>query len=211
MSYFTSADIMNMETRHRASFINSLTGFKSACLIGTVDKSGNTNLAIFNSIFHLGSNPALVGFINRPDSADRHTLNNIIDTHFYTINHINKEIYKQAHQTSARYPKNISEFDATGLTPEYLPEFNAPFVKESSIKFGLEFAERHEISINGTIMIIGKIKHVVVPENCIHLDGTVEIEQAGTITIAGLDSYHSTQRLSRLSYAKTDKSPTEIK
>lgn len=210
-SHFTSEDIVNMETRFRASFINSLTGFKSASLIGTADKDGNNNLAIFSSVFHLGSNPALVGFINRPDSVDRHTLENILATRFFTINHINKTIFKQAHQTSARYPKNISEFDATGLTPEYINAFQAPFVKESSIKFGLEFAERHDLSINGTIMVIGKIVQVIIPENCLHQDGTIEIEQAGTIAIAGLDSYHATQRLSRLSYAKTDKSPTEIK
>ena len=210
-SHFSSEDILHMESRYRAAFINSITGFKSASLIGTVDKAGNTNLAIFSSVFHLGSNPALVGFINRPDSVDRHTLDNILATGFFTINHINNNIFKQAHQTAARYPKNISEFDATNLTPEFINDFNAPYVKESSIKFGLEFAERHDLSINGTIMVIGKIVHVVIPHDCLHQDGTIEIEQAGTITIAGLDSYHTTQRLSRLSYAKTDNNPTEIK
>ena len=69
-----------MEVRKRAAFINSLTGFKSASLIGTIDNNKKTNLSIFSSVFHLGSNPALVGFINRPDSVERHTLENILQT-----------------------------------------------------------------------------------------------------------------------------------
>jgi flavin reductase (DIM6/NTAB) family NADH-FMN oxidoreductase RutF len=209
-SRFSSDEILQMETRYRAAFINSIIGFKSACLLGTTDKNGQTNLAIFSSVFHLGSNPALIGFINRPDSVDRHTLDNIMETGCYTINHIDKYIFKQAHQTAARYPKETSEFEATGLTPEYIEPIKAPFVKESPIKIGLEFAERHELAINGTILVIGKIIYVSLPENCLQEDGTVQIEQAGSVTISGLDTYHTTQKLARLSYAKTDKLPTEI-
>jgi flavin reductase (DIM6/NTAB) family NADH-FMN oxidoreductase RutF len=208
--HFFNNDISQMETRYRATFINSITGFKSACLIGTTDKNGQTNLAIFSSVFHLGSNPALIGFINRPDSVDRHTLDNIMETGSYTINHIHEAIFKQAHQTAARYPKDISEFEATGLTPEYIEPIKAPFVQESPIKIGLEFAERHVLAINGTILVIGKIIYVSLPESCLQEDGFVQIEQAGSVTISGLDTYHSTQKLARLSYAKLDKLPTEI-
>lgn len=87
------------------------------------NKTGQTNLAIFNSLVHIGANPPLIGFVVRPDSAERHTLNNILETGFYTINHINENIYKQAHQTSARYPEEISEFAATGLNEQYLSNF----------------------------------------------------------------------------------------
>lgn len=203
-------DILNMETRKRAAFMNSLSGFKSASLIGTIDKNNNSNLAIFSSVIHLGSNPALVGFINRPDTVDRHTFENILATNYFTINHINKSIYKQAHQTSARYPKDISEFDATGLTPEFQNSFKAPFVKESNIKYGLEFIEKHDLKINGTILVIGKVVEVILPESCLLSDGAIDIEMAETIAISGLDSYHTTNKIARLSYAKTDKMPDEI-
>lgn len=208
--HLTSSDFATMESRYRAAFMNSLTGFKSASLIGTIDKNQNTNLSIFSSVVHLGSNPALVGFINRPDTTERHTLENIYDTGFYTINHINKNIFKQAHQTSARYPKNISEFEATKLSPEFINGFKAPFVKESHIKFGVEFAEKHDLKINGTIFVIGKITEVILPKSSLMADGAIDIEASETIAISGLDSYHSTGKLARLSYAKTDKFPTEI-
>ena len=194
--------LMDMEQRKRAQFINSISGFRSVALIGTTDTKEQTNLAIFSSIVHIGSNPPLLSFIMRPDSVERHTLTNIMDTGFYTINHINADMYEKAHQTSARYPKNVSEFDAAQLTPVFKNDFVAPFVAESQIQIGMEFRERIEININQTSMIIGEIKFVHYPTNCLLEDGFIDIEKAGTITSTGLDSYHTTQVLKRLEYAK---------
>jgi flavin reductase (DIM6/NTAB) family NADH-FMN oxidoreductase RutF len=198
----SNAQIMDMEQRKRAQLINSISGFRSVALIGTIDTQGQTNLAIFSSIVHIGSNPPLLSFIMRPDSVERHTLTNIMDTGFYTINHINTHIYEKAHQTSARYPKSVSEFEATGLTPSFKNGFVAPFVAESNIQIGMEFKERINISLNQTSMIIGQIKFVHYPDNCLLDDGFLDIEKAGTITSSGVDSYHTTQLLQKLDYAK---------
>jgi flavin reductase (DIM6/NTAB) family NADH-FMN oxidoreductase RutF len=205
-----TADLDEMETRHRAAFVNSLGGFKSAVMIGTKNKEGQENLAIFNSLIHIGANPALCAFIVRPDLSPRHTLENILESGRYTINHLNKETYQNAHQTSARYPREISEFEATGLSTEYLDDFFAPFVKNSHVKFGCEFVERIHIELNGTSLIIGKIVHISVPENCVGDDSFVDIEKAGTVTVSGLDSYHTTQSLGRMQYAKPDKLPAHF-
>jgi flavin reductase (DIM6/NTAB) family NADH-FMN oxidoreductase RutF len=209
-SHISSSDIDSMEKRYRAAFINSIGGFKSVSLIGTINNQNQTNLAIFSSIVHLGSNPALIGFIARPDSSPRHTFENILETNCFTINHISPSFYKQAHQTSARYPKETSEFDAVGLTPEFHNQISAPYVRESNIKYGLEFVEKHELKINGTILVIGKVVELFVPENCIASDGAIDLELANSITCSGLDSYYTTEKLARLSYAKSDSFPLEI-
>ena len=198
----SNAQIMDMEQRKRAQLINSISGFRSVALIGTINTQGQTNLAIFSSIVHIGSNPPLLGFILRPDSVERHTLSNIMETGYYTINHIHQNMYEQAHQTSARYPKNVSEFDATKLTPLFKDGFVAPFVNESHIQIGMEFKERIPISINQTSMIIGEIKWIHYPDHCLSEDGFLDIEKAGSITSTGQDSYHATQLLQRLEYAK---------
>jgi flavin reductase (DIM6/NTAB) family NADH-FMN oxidoreductase RutF len=203
-TYLSFTALMEIEQRKRAHLINSVGGFKSVCLIGTTDTSGSTNLAIFSSIVHIGANPPLICFIIRPDSVDRHTLSNILATGSYTINHINESIYKQAHQTSARYPKDISEFDATGLATEYKNNFEAPFVKDSTVQLGVKFRQRIDLAINNTIMIIGEITDIYFPADCLCEDGYLDIEKANTVTCTGLDSYHTTQRLQRLSYAKPD-------
>ena len=198
-------DLMGMEHRLRGNLINSVGGFKSVCLIGTKDKDGQTNLAIFSSIIHIGASPPLIAFIIRPDSVERNTLSNILETDFYTMNHLNETIYKNGHKTSARYPKEISEFDAVGLTANYKDNFLAPYVNESSVQLGIQFKERIDLSINGAILIIGQIQHVYFPKDCLFEDSFLDLEKANTITCSGLDSYHNTQRIGRLSYAKTDK------
>lgn len=198
-------DLMTMEKLQRTNLVNSTGGFKSVCLIGTINNQGKTNLAVFNSIIHIGASPPLIAFIVRPDSVDRHTLSNILDTGYYTMNHLNEAIYRKGHQTSARYPKGISEFFAVGLTEEYKDKFLAPYVNESNVKLGIQFKERIDVTINGTILIIGQIDHLYFPKNCLYDDAFLDLEKANTITCSGLDSYHKTQRLERLSYAKPDK------
>jgi flavin reductase (DIM6/NTAB) family NADH-FMN oxidoreductase RutF len=207
---FTINDILLFEQRYRTTFINSLGGFKSLALIGTRNKEGNSNLAVFNSLFHIGANPPLFGFIIRPDSVERHTFSNILETGEFTVNHINETIYEQAHQTSARYPKIISEFEATHLTEEHVAGYYAPFVKESQVKIGASFVQKIEIQENGTIMIIAKIKYVSIPDKCLGTDGFIDIEQAGSITGSGLDSYHRTQKIARLPYVKVNLPYTEL-
>lgn len=206
----TQNKIAEYEKQFRVNLVNSLSGFKSANLIGTISKDGKTNLAIFSSVIHVGANPPLIGMLVRPASVPRHTYTNIKDTGYFTINHTNKEIFKQAHQTSARYDQNFSEFDECGLTPEYSETVKAPYVKESKIKIGCRFVEEHLIKANDTIFIVGEIIEVIIPDDVLLNDGYVDIEKAGTIAISALDSYHETKRIARLSYAKPGIEPREI-
>jgi flavin reductase (DIM6/NTAB) family NADH-FMN oxidoreductase RutF len=201
---------MSLDKNKRVHLINSLGGFKSVSLVGTSDLEGNTNLAIFSSIFHIGANPPLIGLIFRPSPPERNTFNNIINTGYFTLNHINESIYKKAHQTSARYDQDVSEFEKTGLTPEFKDHFFAPYVSESKIQLGVEFKEKIDISVNNTTLIIGEIIHIYIPEDIINEDGFVDIEKANTITCSGLDSYHKTVQLDRLSYAKPNLEITSI-
>jgi flavin reductase (DIM6/NTAB) family NADH-FMN oxidoreductase RutF len=191
-----------MEQRFRAAFINSLGGFKSLVLIGTQSADGQTNLAVFSSLFHLGANPPLFGIIVRPDQADRHTFENIKSTGYFTVNHVSESFFEKAHQTSARYAREVSEFEAVGLTPEYWENFSVPLVKESAIKWVAQCKEIQNLSINGTHLVIGEMIEISYPEECQTTDGWLDIEKAGTLTVSGLDSYHVTKSLGRYSYAK---------
>jgi flavin reductase (DIM6/NTAB) family NADH-FMN oxidoreductase RutF len=199
-------DIVGLETRYRANLVNSLGGFKSAVLIGTQSEEGNNNLAIFSSLFHLGASPALCGIIVRPtEEIGQNTLGNILASKQYTVNHIQRSFYQQAHQCSAKYEQGESEFDAVGLTPQFEENIKAPFVQESNIKFACELVQKIDIELNGTTLIIGKIVYVMLPDETINDGGFIDIESNETITCSSLDSYHTTQKIGRLSYAKTDK------
>ncbi|MGB2012018.1 MAG: flavin reductase family protein, partial [Akkermansiaceae bacterium] len=132
-----SADIEGMEKLHRVQFATTLPGPKPISLVGTRSISGVANLAPFSSITHLGSYPLLIGMVTRPDVVERNTLQNILDTESWTLNHVTPETVERAHQCSARYPGNVSEFEATGLTELTREGVTAPFVKECPIRYAL--------------------------------------------------------------------------
>ena len=199
-----------MPRRERAAMINSLSGFKSACLLGTRAANGLENLAIVSSCFHIGADPALMGLLMRPHSVPRHSLENIIETGCFTLSHVNRDMYRAAHHTSARFEREQSEFQGCGLTAEYWSDFAAPFVKEARIRLGLALVETHTLQVNETVLVIGALTHVQVPDDCLGDDGYVDIERAQTVAISGMDGYHATQRLARLSYAKPDQEPDAL-
>lgn len=194
--------LKNANKRQTINLVNSLSGFKSANLIGTKNDQGNFNLALFSSVFHLGAEPPLMGLIVRPDSVPRHTLENIRHNGYYTINHVHKGIYKQAHQTSARYAKEVSEFSAVNLTPELGQLHDAPYVKESYLKIGLHLRDLKPIELNGTWLVIGEVIELRIPEKALKENGYIEIEALGSVAVSSLDHYHSTQLIQTLPYAK---------
>lgn len=207
---YHASDFEQMPKLFRTQFFNSLTGFKSINLVGTVDKKGQLNLAIFGQVFHLGADPSLMGMIVRPASVPRNTLENIEETKVFTLNHIKADFAAQAHQTSARYDKAISEFNEVGLTPYHTDKLIAPYVKESDIRIGLKCIEKIPIKSNETILVVGEILEVMLPEAIVSDDGFIDIHEAGTIAGGGLDAYFSTNKLQRLSYAKPNKDLTQI-
>ena len=198
---FSKADFKAMEKRYRAHFINSLSGYKSANLIGTIDQHGVTNLSIVSSVVHLGAEPALIAFVNRPHSVTRNTLDNIFTSKVFTINHVGENIVEDAHHTSARYPAEISEFDQTNLKEEYR-SLAAPYVAQSHIKMGVEYRQKVDIELNGTVLVIGEIIEVILDNVLIHEDGKLDLNQVQSVAVSGLDEYHLTESLGRLAYAK---------
>lgn len=197
MAIISASTIGAWERTFRANFVNSLTGFKSVSLIGTVDAAGITNLGIFSSIVHIGSNPPLIGFINRPDNGNAHTLSNIRATGVYTLNHIEASFLTQAHHTSEKFPAGVSEFEQVGLTPEYLQNIAAPFVKESRIKYALSLKEIIPIPLNNTSLVIGTLLEVQLDENAVGADGFIELDKAQSICSNGFDAYYAAQLITR--------------
>lgn len=207
--HYSHEDILGLDQRFRNAFINCLSGFKSATLVGTQSADGLTNLAIISSIVHIGANPPMQGFIHRPTSVEKHTFMNIEETGSFTLNHVSKAFFPQAHQTSARYDREVSEFEATGLTPWY-GAVSAPYVEESLIKMGFSLQDIIPIPINGTWLIVGKLEEVFVPSTAIASDGWVDLTASGTLAVNGLDGYGEVTSLGRLAYAKPDVPPTFV-
>jgi len=202
MATFNTEQIASWERFYRANFINSLTGYKSVSLLGTINSVGHPNLAVFSSIVHIGSNPPLIGFINRPVTEASHTLANIEATGIYTINHIHSTFVQQAHQTSAKYDVGISEFEEVGLTAVFHEHIAAPFVKESHVKYALSLQEIIPIKLNDTLLVIGKVISIHIEQEIIAEDGFIHLEKVNSLCSNGIDSYYTTELLARFQYAK---------
>lgn len=189
MAFFTNKQLAKQEHLYSINLINSLSGYKSANLIGSISKEGIENVAVFSSVTHLGSNPPVFGFILRPTTVPRNTYKNIKETGVFTINHIYDDIIKDAHHTSAKYPEDISEFDMTNLEAEYKDNFSAPFVKKSPIQIAMKYIEEYLIKANGVLMIVGEIQSVHINDALLEEDGFVNLSKGKIAAINGLDGY----------------------
>ncbi len=197
-----------MEKQARTNLVNSLSGIQPANLIASKSLAGLSNVAIFNSVMHIGANPALMGFILRPISVQRDTYQNIVDTGYFSINSVDENFYKKAHQTSARY--EVSEFEACGLSEWYSDSFPVPYVEESKLKIGLKLESIIPIPLNDTLLIIGSVQEIIIDENHIAKDSSILHHNMNNVGVVGLDVYHSTNKIAQLSYAKPGKMPEEI-
>ena len=202
MKHFTRDDISQMEKLERLNIINSCTGYKSANLIATISKDGISNVAIFSSITHLGSNPGLLGFIVRPTTVPRDTYENLKEIGFFTVNHITSDMIADAHHTSANYEIGISEFDKTNLEEEYKNDLKVPFVKRSPVQLYCKYLNEYYIKENDTIHIIASIEHIYYNENMEHKDGWLQLDKGNVVAINGLDGYCLPKLVDRFEYAR---------
>lgn len=209
MKFFNKEDLQNLDKPFRTNLINSFLGVKPAILVGSVNLEGATNLAIFSQVFHVGANPALIGILFRPDTVQRHTLQNLRNTGVATLNLVPASLYRQAHWTSARFDR--SEFEACGFTPEYIQNIKAPFVAQSPQKCAVQLAELSEIKANGTWLAIVAIELLIVDENLLEADGFLNFERGKLLSVCGLDAYFESKCMGRLKYAKPERLPDDLK
>lgn len=204
MKHLSKENIVQMDKISKLNLINSCTGYKSANLIATKSIDGDTNVAVFSSITHLGSSPALIGFIMRPTTVPRDTYKNIMETGCFTVNHITVDMIADAHHTSANYDTGVSEFDKTNLVEEYKDNFPIPFVKGSPVQLYCKFVNEYYIKENDTIHVIASIEHLFFEEELQHKDSWLQLDKANVITLNGLDGYCLPKLVDRFKYARKD-------
>ncbi len=187
--HYSREDLYHLKHLHKINLINSCSGYKSANLLGSISKEGITNVAVFSSVTHLGSNPPTLGFILRPTTVPRNTYKNIKETGVFTINHIHEGILEDAHHTSAKYPDEVSEFDVTDLEIEYKNGCIVPFVKGSPVQLKMRYKEEYFIKTNEVLHIIAEIEDIYIQDKLLQEDGFVDLSKGNIAAINGLDSY----------------------
>ena len=202
MKIYNSKTIATLSKVSRLNLINSITGYKSANLIGTKSKDGKSNVAVFSSVTHLGSEPALLGFILRPATVPRNSYTNIKETGYFTLNHITEDMIAKAHQTSAAYDISISEFDVTGLKEEYRNGIYEPFVAKSPVQILCKYLTEYEIKENNCIHVLASIETIFCDEELVTKDNWLQLEKGNVVAINGLDGYCLPKLIDRFEYAR---------
>ena len=202
MHFFDNKDISKLNKIYRINLINSCSGFKSANLLGSISTDGKTNVAVFSSVTHLGSNPPTLGFILRPTTVPRNTHRNLKETGYFTINHIWEDVIEDAHHTSAKYPDDVSEFDMTILEPEFKGNFKAPFVKDAPVQMAMKFIEEVYVASNDVMLIVAQIQELYVENELLQEDGLINLSKGNVAAINGLDTYVIPKFKKQLSYQR---------
>ncbi len=206
MPHLTAADLAGLDRLYRLNLVNALPGFKPANLVGTAAADGRTNLAIFSSALHLGSDPALLGLVTRPTTVPRHTYANLKASGCYTLNPVPVARAAAAHHTSANFPADVSEFAECGFTAAYRDDFPAPYVAESPYAIGLRLVQELPL-LNGTVLLVGAVEHIYLPETGLRDDGTLDLAALGVAAVSGLDGYHAVLPPVRFGYARPGQVP----
>ena len=202
----------SLDRHYRANLINSAVGIKQASLIATFDDRNLSNLALFSSAVHLGSNPPLVAVFSRPETdSPKQTLNNIISNSFYTINHVNNSILQRAHGCSFKFSPSESEFTECKLTEETVNGFKAPFVAESKVSIAVRYLRHFTIDENGVVMIVGEMKSLLIKKDVIQDNGEIDFDQSHSVGVAGNNTYYDLKKLASLRYYNSDQKEELIK
>ncbi len=196
MNHYSNEYFSKLDKRKRANVLNCLHGYKSPILVGT--KNDIENLALFSNVFHLGADPHLIGLISRPNSVERHTIENIKKNKHFTLNYITKKMIPSAHQTSARYERCESEFKECNFKTFYSELCTAPYLFDSNLKLGLKLKEIKNIELNNTDLIIGEVFEVFCRDEILEF----ELKDQSSVCVNGLDRYYEVLPIVRLNYAK---------
>ncbi|MBI4347074.1 MAG: flavin reductase family protein [Elusimicrobia bacterium] len=101
--------------------------------VSTVDAEGRPNLAPFSFFTGVTGNPMTVCFCpaNHRSGGKKDTLANVEATGEFVVNVVGESLAERMNQTSAEYPRGVSEFGEAGLTPAPSARVRPPYVKES--------------------------------------------------------------------------------
>lgn len=163
MSYrhLHAEDLQAMPKRQRTEFVQGLSGIKS--LFAIISSDGDTlNIAPFNSIVHISSNPARIGYISRPDNAHRHTLQNIIEKKSFSINSVSEDHLEEVVKCSEKLPSSQSEFEGKSIKPTDSNDYGVPGMDQADVQIFCEYEEHVKIPSSDGLLVVGRIKAVLI-------------------------------------------------
>ncbi len=139
--------------------------------VSTIDEEGRTNLAPYSFFNAFSSNPPILIFSSNrrvENNTTKDTLYNVQHTRECVVNVVNYSIVRQMMVCSVDFPKDISEFEQSGLTPAPSVHVKPPLVLESPANLECKVTEIITLGEHGGA------GHLIICEVlCMHLNEDV--------------------------------------
>ena len=137
--------------------------------VSTVSDKGVFNLAPFSAYTMAGVIPMLVCFSvgTTRGGQKKDTILNIEATKDFAISVVTEELAEKMNLTSAPYPRDVSEYEAVGLTPIAAEMVKVPMVGESPVNMECRVSQILEFGQPPTLasLVIGEILLIHVADD----------------------------------------------
>lgn len=176
--------------------------------VSSQSSTGGTNLAPFSYFNAISSEPPLVA-IAISDRADdpKDTLRNIRETREFVVNVVNEALLDAMVQTAGEWPRRVSEFGPSGLTPAPSDRVRPPYVAESPLQ--LECLLEREIPLGNSILVVGEVVLARVRDEVL-TDGRVDPAKLAPVGRLGGELYAPLGQVLKRSRPKVSRATGEL-
>ncbi|HLO12173.1 MAG TPA: flavin reductase family protein [Pseudoneobacillus sp.] len=138
--------------------------------VSTVDENGIANAAPFSFFTAICADPMLVCFSpmrRGTDGEKKDTLVNIEKTKEFVINIVSEDFVEKMNECAKELPREIDEFEFTGLTKLESVCVKAPRIAESKVQLECELFEALDFGNHpgSGSLVIGKVVHVHIQDD----------------------------------------------
>ena len=133
--------------------------------VSTIAADGSTNLAPFSYFNAISSDPPLIGIAiaDRGPDDPKDTLRNIRESREFVVNLVSESILDAMVETAGEWPRSVSEFGPSKLTPMKSERVRAPYVAESPLQ--LECRLHQELRLGNSFLVVGEVVLVRVADD----------------------------------------------
>lgn len=161
----TEFDPVQLGERETTLLVKSILIPRPIAWVGTVDATGATNLAPHSFFTMASEDPPIVLFSS---TTRKDTVANVEETGEFTISLVSRPLFEAANQTSAPYPREVSEFERAGLAEEDSALVAAPRVAASPAV--LECTLEDVIPVGTSFLVLGRVVRVAVDTDTLSTD-----------------------------------------
>jgi flavin reductase (DIM6/NTAB) family NADH-FMN oxidoreductase RutF len=201
-------DPRTLPTNQWYRFLISAVVPRPIAFVSTISAAGTANLAPFSYFNAIASEPPLIG-LAISDRADdpKDTLRNIRETGEFVVNVVNEPLLDAMVQTAGEWPRAVSEFAPSGLTPAASERVRPPYVNESPLQ--LECRLYREIALGNSFLIVGDVLLARVRDEVL-TDGRVDPVKLAPMGRLGGELYAPLGPVVRRARPKVSRSTGEL-